>query len=580
MIKIPKTRRNKMMKKFSRKISVAVILLMLLTVSISSPLIYAMQSSAETKSSPYNGRATSHKSSNWGPRNLTESYTNRYLELFGINKNNSVKETEIYEKEEKAYGDIITDFSKSSKYTLKTAEGPKTVSMNDALSLNPDKTSNSYQYTADLSIANSEKYKIFETQSKTTLKSQTTIETHQKIDGTINYSMDSTETKKRIGNLIEKQNTVSVEYTNSSGSFYLNIAGTSTWNEKETAILDGTFTVDQNLHKPLGKYTFQFTQLENASGTKILVTIPNGTIIDPILLECDDEVQEYGQGPGYYYVLHLKSYYVYWTLLEEVTAMLISQALADLLQALFAPVGIVYQILELVIDAIIHFCYTASNDQLYSYYTAINWELWQFEPNYQFWYMVNSGPHMGETGYRTDIFYGIIYMHYWVFFPVGWAGRYAHTSAWPTTSGDEFVTPFHITDTSYSVYGSGSVTADDNLCGLDDDSSARILATGDIGDGANIVGQMNSYSYGTIELRLNVSSPVRIYVYTANNFGGPWTLRAQNDIGITSSIWLRCGGYVGGFNYIAIACVKYTGASADVYLDSVRVTHPPSPLSS
>jgi hypothetical protein len=126
---------------------------------------------------------------------------------------------------------------------------------------------------------------------------------------------------------------------------------------------------------------------------------------------------------------------------------------------------------------------------------------------------------------------------------------------------------------SHSTYGYGSVNNPNGLIGNSNDGSYVQIYGGNGGDGGNIVGVMNGQATGTIYIYGYSASGyyTHLYVYVSTN-DNTWTRTSVQTVNPGSAGWINCGSYSGTFNYIAIAAIDDNGMSANLLIDSVKVT--------
>lgn len=191
------------------------------------------------------------------------------------------------------------------------------------------------------------------------------------------------------------------------------------------------------------------------------------------------------------------------------------------------------------------------------------------------WLLIGSQPNYGECGYRTDNFANI-YAGQWLFYPT-WSFNDPHTGIWPN-SGIDSLCYFNGQTLTSTEYGSGDwVGSLWSVTGINDGIGYEIYAYGNTNDGGQIVGSLNRYAGGTVEIHCQVNSnQAHLYVYVSNSANGPWTNIKDVTLGCTyGAAWVNCG--TGWGSYIAIAAVKAPYSSLDMLIDSVRVESIPCP---
>jgi hypothetical protein len=127
---------------------------------------------------------------------------------------------------------------------------------------------------------------------------------------------------------------------------------------------------------------------------------------------------------------------------------------------------------------------------------------------------------------------------------------------------------------AYTPYGYGVVNNPYGLIGSSNDGSYAQIYGGNLNDGGNIVGFMNAPAHGNIEL-YGYSAPgyyTHLYVYVSYNNNNDWVLTRVQTVYPGSAAWINCGSYGSNFRYIAIAAIDDNGMSANILIDSVKVT--------
>jgi hypothetical protein len=126
----------------------------------------------------------------------------------------------------------------------------------------------------------------------------------------------------------------------------------------------------------------------------------------------------------------------------------------------------------------------------------------------------------------------------------------------------------------YSTWAYGQVHNPDSLIGNSNDGNYAQIYGGNLNDGGNIVGWMNDVAHGHVYL-YGYSAPgyyTHMYVYVSYNNNNDWTEITRQTVYPSSAGWIDCCSYSGNFRYIAIAAIDDNGMSANLYIDSVRVT--------
>jgi hypothetical protein len=96
---------------------------------------------------------------------------------------------------------------------------------------------------------------------------------------------------------------------------------------------------------------------------------------------------------------------------------------------------------------------------------------------------------------------------------------------------------------------------------------------GNAGDGGSIVGEMNSVSNGDIYLWGYSASGYYTYlhVYVSYYPDSGWVETSAQQVDPGAAHWIDCNSG-SNFRYIAIAAIYDSGRSANIYIDSVKVT--------
>jgi hypothetical protein len=173
-------------------------------------------------------------------------------------------------------------------------------------------TSGSHVYYAKFTSSTGKEYFVLESVYKTYGTNTVTTEFTQKITGEVEYSCSAKETKT-IGDVVTKEISIDVEFSNASGRYHNIIDAQGTLSMDERVIIDAQVTVDQNMIGQSGRYLLNYTLAPNFSllpgtegtWTKCTITTPNGTIIDPwtapLSVDKDDEWHGRKRLAGFYF---------------------------------------------------------------------------------------------------------------------------------------------------------------------------------------------------------------------------------------------------------------------------------------
>jgi hypothetical protein len=140
--------------------------------------------------------------------------------------------------------------------------------------------SEGYVYRATFQSSDGKEYNVEESNHQTTQSGIVTTTVNQKITGSMTYSLSITEDKTTTGSVVNTNRAVNIHYENSSGTFFYNAKADGTWNSNMTTLLKLTATIDQNSVAPFGHYTL-IAFIDVNGQTKINMTMPDGTVVDP-----------------------------------------------------------------------------------------------------------------------------------------------------------------------------------------------------------------------------------------------------------------------------------------------------------
>ncbi len=201
-------------------------------------------------------------------------------------------------------------------------------------------------YQATFQSDDGEEYTVEESSDQTIHNGIATTTINQTITGSMTYSLFITEKVTREESLVIANRDVSICYENKSGTFFFNAKAYGLWNSDMSIAVSLNATIDQNMIAPFGRY--KLNAFTNSNGqTKVNMTMPDGTVVDP---GCYQYADEYGNGQ------HLTGWF-FWATEAEYWAMDVVVWLVGLVFTFFPPtllVGLTVQIigaLALVGDA-------------------------------------------------------------------------------------------------------------------------------------------------------------------------------------------------------------------------------------
>ncbi len=569
-----------MKKAIKRVISGSVLLAILSSLLITSPLMTVEAQKLEKPSLPYENITPKTDSDNWSTMNISEAFTNKYLNVLGLKPLNKTDERVDVEKGILSSQETI---SKSSTYIVDAVDGPKTVAVENHLSMSAGKTSGGYTYSAQISSGGSSSY-VSESRTRAEKGNEILTTVEQSIRGAVNSSMTLVE-RKIVGDTVTKQNTASIHFANNSKSIDITFQGDSVWNKNESSLLYANATINQNFKDPAGQYNICFLPRDNATGLKALVTLPNGTVIDPYYENMADDVRLIADNGQDMYVAHLHGSYVWWYDYETVhidTIMDILEIYAVLMS--LEPVGIILDIITIITEVAIPAVYSATNGVMYSYYISIYEEHWWFDYDTWNWYLITTTPIDGEEGFRTNR-YCMSYLGNWVFYPT-WNLNFGseHSSAWPDSGVQA---PKSMVTVFSDTYGVGVVQNPSLILGQEDGNYAHIEAmTYAVENGGYLYGGITGGGvnfFGTLQIKYNTpvdNTLTHVRVYVGPSYYGPWG-NPVVDVNLYHSDgpqWLNCGTYYGQYSCVAIAATTTGSTGASIDFDCVRIINPPPPF--
>jgi hypothetical protein len=145
-------------------------------------------------------------------------------------------------------------------------------------------TLKSYDYQAQILFSNGTISTIHESDFKRNVTNNHTTETlSTEINGPTKYQFSRVEDVFYKDNLAEKQRTASISYTNSTGSYKINLSCNSLWNVTDNSLINGTSDLYQNLVGQAGNYEFDFAAVSDSNKVQYNITLPDGRLVDPWL---------------------------------------------------------------------------------------------------------------------------------------------------------------------------------------------------------------------------------------------------------------------------------------------------------
>jgi len=206
-------------------------------------------------------------------------YTEKgYIELFGYQSVEIIQSTNTVSSGKVTANNVYKVVKNGSAETMNV------VSSFQKRNLPPG----SHVYSAKFTSSAGKEYSVMESVLKTYKMNTVTTVATQKITGAFNYSFSTTEIKT-IGNVVTKQISTNIQFSNASGKYYHILEAEGTLSSNEAVILDAKATVDQNMIGQSGRYILSFApatnfsmpSVTNGTWTKCNITRPDGTTMDP-----------------------------------------------------------------------------------------------------------------------------------------------------------------------------------------------------------------------------------------------------------------------------------------------------------
>ena len=212
---------------------------------------------------------------------IVSEYTARsYLELFGCESAEVIQSSNSV-----AFGKVDS----TNVYRVRKSGIEETMNVESNFQ-RQGLTPGSHIYTAKFTSSAGEEYSVVSSVAKTYVMNTVTMTATQQITGALNLSFSVKETKI-IGNVVTKQISSNLQFSNVSGKYYYMSNTTGTWSLDETEILEAQATVDQNMVGQGGRYllsfapstSFSLPSVTNGTWTKCTITTPDGTIVDNLV---------------------------------------------------------------------------------------------------------------------------------------------------------------------------------------------------------------------------------------------------------------------------------------------------------
>ena len=211
-----------------------------------------------------------------------------------------------------------------------------TVNFNYILQLKSG-TFEGYVYRATFQSNDGKEYNVEESAYQTTNDDITTT-VNQTITGSTTYFLLITEKMTPEGSVVVTNRDINIYYQNKSGTFVFNAKANGLWNSDMSIAVSLNATIDQNMTAPFGCY--KMNAFTNTNGqTKVNMTMPNGTVVDPGFYQYADEYNDFQHLTGWFF----------WATEAEFWAMNFGLFLVNLVFLAFPPallIGITMAILE------------------------------------------------------------------------------------------------------------------------------------------------------------------------------------------------------------------------------------------
>lgn len=257
-----------------------------------------------------------------------ENFATKYLAIFGYNSPQ------------------IGEFSVNTTAAVQSGAGSYSVIENGtATTMNIESSLQTlndgvqgYIYSAEF-ISGSERYSVIEENSTTVNGNQATSTLSMRITGSMNYDFSDAENQTTTGTFLTRHDASQINFSNSSGSYYLLINDTGILSSINSTLLNATITVDQNIFAPAGQYVINLTPATNGFGLAAAVQLPGGAAAPSDWVLGVDQYSNdwWWSGSNEYFV---GGWYVYWSPSAWPTVQAIVEALGEVVDLYLYPVGI------------------------------------------------------------------------------------------------------------------------------------------------------------------------------------------------------------------------------------------------
>jgi len=230
-----------------------------------------------------------------------ENFATKYLAIFGYNSPQ------------------IGEFSVNTTAAVQSGAGSYSVIENGtATTMNIESSLQTlndgvqgYIYSAEF-ISGSERYSVIEENSTTVNGNQATSTLSMRITGSMNYDFSDAENQTTTGTFLTRHDASQINFSNSSGSYYLLINDTGILSSINSTLLNATITVDQNIFAPAGQYVINLTPATNGFGLAAAVQLPGGAAAPSDWVLGVDQYSNdwWWSGSNEYFV---GGWYVYWS---------------------------------------------------------------------------------------------------------------------------------------------------------------------------------------------------------------------------------------------------------------------------
>lgn len=257
-----------------------------------------------------------------------------------------------------------------------------TIKVESMLQVFQDHATKGYNYKAEITTSSLEKYTVTTSFSILDRGHKITTISDEQITGSMNYHFSAIDNKKILGDYMNRWINVYLQFSNASGSYYLNVESFAIWSSDESTIFEGNGTIDQNLFEPVGHFVFSMVPSTDGNGVKVTVTLPDGSIIDPGIYQFVDSWH------GSY---HLVGWKLWWETWVGITIDLIMWVISGvlILATSLATLGVGLWVISGVL--ILSDMFITTSGYIYMYFEVILIEWWIF-----------SLPIFAEIGYWSN----------------------------------------------------------------------------------------------------------------------------------------------------------------------------------